>query len=369
MNTSKILRACEQALQYDECVYLFKEDGQFDNAVRTMVEHPVAFHHDLFLDCIQKVRNQEIHYKAVEFYLEQHPLELNRLLNVLTPNLDHARVVHQLRKTDNLPLVMEYLKDVQKENLSAVNEALNEIYIEDEDYTQLRDSIDTYDNFDQISLAHKVEKHELLEFRRIASYIYKKNSRFAQSVKLSKADKMYKDAIDGAAASKDVELVDELLRFFVSVNDKECFCATLYTCFDYISPDVALEMAWRNGYNDFVMPYMIQMMKNMNTSIKELKEKVKEPEVTEDPNAGMMPEVGGYGGGINGMMQLANSAYNDPHASQMMPSQGGGYGMGGSGGYAQQPQPHSQGNMMGGGGYPSQQYQGGPAQSGGYPSY
>ena len=99
-----------------------------------MVDHPVAFARDLFLDCIQKVRNQEIHYKAVQFYLEQHPLELTRLLQVLTPNLDHARVVHQLRKSKNLPLVVEYLKDVQKENLSAVNEALNEVLVDEEDY-------------------------------------------------------------------------------------------------------------------------------------------------------------------------------------------------------------------------------------------
>ncbi|KAL0585051.1 hypothetical protein ABG067_005188 [Albugo candida] len=103
------------------------------------------------LDCIQKVRNQQIHYKAVQFYLEQHPLELTRLLQVLTPNLDHARVVHQLRKSKNLPLVVEYLKDVQKENLSALNEALNKVLVDEEDYQGIRDSINVYDNFDHIA--------------------------------------------------------------------------------------------------------------------------------------------------------------------------------------------------------------------------
>lgn len=39
-------------------MYLYKEDGQPDNAVKTMVEHPIAFQHELFLDCIQKARNQ-----------------------------------------------------------------------------------------------------------------------------------------------------------------------------------------------------------------------------------------------------------------------------------------------------------------------
>lgn len=63
---------------------------------------------------ITQVRNQEVNYKAIAFYLEQHPLKLVRLLQVLTPNLDHSRVVHQLRRAENLPLAMDYLKSVQK---------------------------------------------------------------------------------------------------------------------------------------------------------------------------------------------------------------------------------------------------------------
>lgn len=55
-----------------------------------------------------------MNYKAIAFYLEQHPLKLVRLLQILTPNLDHSRVVHQLRKAENLPLAMDYLKSVQK---------------------------------------------------------------------------------------------------------------------------------------------------------------------------------------------------------------------------------------------------------------
>lgn len=33
---------------------------------------------------------------------------------MLTPNLDHSRVVHQLRRAENLPLAVDYLKAVQK---------------------------------------------------------------------------------------------------------------------------------------------------------------------------------------------------------------------------------------------------------------
>lgn len=48
--------------------------------------------------------------------------------------MDHTRVVLMLRKAGNLPLVKDYLIAVQKTNLSAVNEAVNELVIEEEDF-------------------------------------------------------------------------------------------------------------------------------------------------------------------------------------------------------------------------------------------
>ena len=58
-------------------------------------------------------------------------------------------------------------------NIEAVNDAYNDLLIEEEDYKTLRDSIDSFDNFNKISLASRLEKHELLEFRRLAAHLYK----------------------------------------------------------------------------------------------------------------------------------------------------------------------------------------------------
>ena len=57
-----------------------------------------------------------------------------------------------------LHLVKPYMVAVQSNNVSAVNEALNEIYVEEEDYERLRESVDMHDNFDQIGLAQKVKE-------------------------------------------------------------------------------------------------------------------------------------------------------------------------------------------------------------------
>ncbi|KAJ8613811.1 hypothetical protein CTAYLR_004926 [Chrysophaeum taylorii] len=285
MNTPKLLRACEIARLWDECVFLLKEDEQYDSAVKTMIDHSTSFQHDLFLDCVQKVRNIEIAYKAIVFYLEQQPLLLNRLLQVLTPHIDHSRVISVVRKMENLPLVQPYLKAVQKDNLSAVNEALNECYVDDEDYEALRQSIVDFDNFDHIALAQRVEQHELLEFRRVAAFIYKKNKRYHKSVALSKADKMYKDSIETVAEAADPALAEELLRFFCDVCDKECFCATLYTCYTYVKPDVAIELAWRNGYVDYLMPYVIQYVRHLHEKVADLEKKTTVKQTVDDDNA------------------------------------------------------------------------------------
>jgi clathrin heavy chain len=51
--------------------------------------------------------------------------------------------------------------------------AYNELLIEEEDYKSLRDSIEHFTQFDNIALAQRLEKHELLEFRRVAAILYK----------------------------------------------------------------------------------------------------------------------------------------------------------------------------------------------------
>merc|ERR1712083_964571 len=121
--------------------------------------------------------------------------------------------------------------------------------------------VEEFDNIDQIALSQRLEKHELLEMRRIAAIVYKKNKRYKQSIDLSKQDKMYKDCMETAFDSDNADLAEALLRFFCEdIKSKECFAACLYTCYDLIRPDVALELAWRNNMLDFAMPYLVQTL-------------------------------------------------------------------------------------------------------------
>jgi len=228
----------------------------------------------MFKEIVPKVGSIEICYKAIQFYLEEHPTMANDLLSALVSRVDHTRVINLVRKLGHLPLIKPYLLSVQKENLTAVNSAINELYVEEEDYENLRNSIDSYDNIETLELASLLEKHDLLEFRRIAAYLYKQNQKWQKSIDLSKKDEKWRDVIDTAAASRNPELVSNVMKYFVEEGRKDCFAACLFTCYDLVAPDVVMELAWKHGMMDFAMPFFVQSMKNMNSRISELESRV-----------------------------------------------------------------------------------------------
>jgi clathrin heavy chain len=271
-------------------------------------------------------------------------------MEVVEESIDHSRVVSQLRRSGDsaLKLGQEYLKSVQKNNLSPVNEALNELYVEDEDYEALRKSIDGFNNFNMIALASKLATHELLEFRRISAYVYRCNKKWSQSIDLSKNDRMWKDCIDTANESGDSEIIENLLRFFCDSSEKECFCAALYTCFSHISPDVVIELGWLNGYTNFVMPYLIQTFKRTHDRIEALEKRTEPPKEddAQDGIAGTYGNLGGFGGGV---LMLENGGGMGMPMPGMQPQMGG---MGG-------PDMSGFGGMMPPGGMPNGQMNGG----------
>lgn len=241
-----------------------------------MMEHSTeAWEHVNFKDVIVRVSNLDIYYRAIEFYLKEQPLLINDLLNIIVSKVDNSRVVGIMRKNNALPLIKKYLIKIQPQNITAVNEALNELYVDEEDTDALRRSIADYPSFDQLALAQRLEKHELLEMRRIAAVIYKNNKRYQQSIELSKKDKLYKDAMQCASDSASRDLAEGLLAFFctqpnadgTTTVNRECFAACLYTCNALIRPDVVLELSWKHKITDYAMPYMIQYMRETNDKV------------------------------------------------------------------------------------------------------
>jgi len=292
-------------------VFLYSHYDQFDNAVGVLIQHSAeCWEHKLFKEILGQVANTEIYYRAIDFYVNEHPLELNDLLLDMAAKLDHSRVVEKIRSVNHIPLIFKYLLHVQHDNISVVNEAINEVYLDEENYKGLRESVDGYNQFDQLALARHCEGHTLLEFRRISAYLYKQNKRWERSIELSKKDGLWGDAMECTAQSTDPNLAEGLLRFFVDSGEKQCFAACLFTCYELIKPDVVLELAWRNDLMNFAMPFMIQAFRDFDERLtgvqrqlatKDIKEKEKDEEerkASEEAAVG----AGFVGGGFNPMM-------------------------------------------------------------------
>lgn len=268
LNIPTLLQACKEGQHWNEAVFLYTHYDQFDNAVDVMIQHSTeAWTNDKFKDVISKVSNTEIYYRAIDFYVQEHPLLLNDLLLDLSGNLDHTRVVSIIRSKNYLALIQKYLLHVQRENLIAINEAVNELFLEEEDYKSLRESIDVYDQFDMIAMAKRLEKHDLLELRRISAYLYKLNKRWDKSIELSKTDELWLDATETVAESGDRALAEGLLRFFVEKGLNECYSACLFSCYELIRPDIVLELSWRYGLTDNAMPFMIQSFREFSDKL------------------------------------------------------------------------------------------------------
>lgn len=358
-NIPRLIRACEAAMLWKEMVYLHTQYNEFDNAALVMIAHSAdAWTASEFTTVITKAGNLEVMYKSVQFYIDEQPQILAELLSVLAPKVESSRVISILRKCNTekfgelgiLPLQKGYLLKAQEGNVPDVNEALNDVLVAEEAISELEASIEGFDNFDQFSLARKLEGHPLVDMRRISAKLYRRNGKYEHALAVSKNDKLYKDAIETVAASNDAELTEELANFFLSEKLFECFTAVLYTCFEYFRPDVALELSWRHGVLDHAMPFMIQTMKEIGQRLMGLEEESQEKreladdeqkkideEINDDPsvllfglnsnqtaNSGvpmlMAPQANGVMGGMGGGPTVPQIGWNPSAAATLQPT-------------------------------------------------
>jgi len=320
-NIPKIIRVLEQCYHWNEVVFLHNHYNGYDSALNVMIEHsPLCWRNDLFCQTLQKVTNTNLYTEAIKFYVNEQPQLLNDMLKVIANKLDLSTCVFELKNLNVTAMALPFLKSVQSNNNFDVNEALNCIYVDESDPESLKNSILEYSSFEQISLAKKIENHELLEFRRISALVYRKNKKFLQSIEISKKLEYFKDAIETALESGNDKLCEELLRFFASVGDKECFCACLYTCYEFIKPDVAMELAWRYDFTEFLMPYMIQTVRDLTIRMDHMQRKAEEDTKQKQKEK---EEMGGQSLDVNfGLQNNLNALVPMGMPGMNMPGQG-----------------------------------------------
>jgi clathrin heavy chain len=273
------------------------------SAAHAMMEHPVdAWEHEIFKDVLGKLGTSDLCYTAISFYVMTQPTLLHDLLMTLGAKIDATRVMLEVKKYAPVSTIRTYLEAVQDKNNRKVNDTLNGLYVEEEDFAALRSSVDRYNNFDSAELSAQLEKMELFEFRRIALLLHRRNKRYFHAIEVAKANELYSDAIEAAAESGDADLASKLLQFFCEQKRSDCFAACLYLCYDLVPQHVALELSWLHGMTDAAMPFLIQAAQDLNErvahlekTVSEAKKQVQEARAATAPAAPLMISGGAPG--------------------------------------------------------------------------
>ena len=204
--------------------------------------------------------------------LQKEHSELSKKFDTVTKDRD--TLMQEVAKTAPVYVIRPFLEAAQERNIKKVNEALNNLYVEEEDFDALRRSVDQFNNFDSADLSSRLEKMELFEFRKIALTLHRRNKRFSHALEVAKSNKLYPDAIATAAESQDRELVEKLLDYFVELKLEDCFSACLYACYDLLSPHVVLEKAWMNKMTEVAMPYLIQSVHEFTSKLERIERSI-----------------------------------------------------------------------------------------------
>ncbi len=70
-----------------------------------------------------------------------------------------------------------------------------------------------------------------------------------------------------ACDSRNIEIAESLIGWFLEIGRSDCFAACLFSCYDLLRPDVILELAWRHNILDFAMPYLVQVLREYLTKV------------------------------------------------------------------------------------------------------
>ncbi|KAI9629013.1 hypothetical protein H4Q26_018364 [Puccinia striiformis f. sp. tritici PST-130] len=273
INIPKVIRASEQARRWPELVFLYVHYDEFDNAVLAMMERSAdAWDHSQFKDIIVKgILSLSIISGQCGVVLQIAVVLSTRTTDSLDGSLDGFSCTNRsysgsedFSKDGQFTINQPYLIAVQHLDLPAINEAYHDLLIEEEDYATSRDSLSNHENFDQVNLAQRLENHQFLEFRRLASLVYAKNSKLQESIGLSKDDKLFKDAMITAASSNSNGVVEELLEYFVKIGNKNAL-RLVFISVMILFVRMLLKIYNGDTINDYTMPHRLQRMREQDT--------------------------------------------------------------------------------------------------------
>jgi len=293
-----MLEKTRDARLWAELVYLFVYSQDYDSACREIIAHPpVSFDHKQLLQIVGDVSSKELLLQVADFYFKYAPSHLNEFLRVSHlgyfhddameetvkdfNSVDPIGVVRLARDYDCLPLIQNYLELLVKDNIAELNNALVEIYVSAYDADSLRKLVYDTLNFDHSNLLEILtDEDQVDEMKKVAVILYGRLKRYEEGIRYAIKHEFFEEAAECAAASGELEHCEGLLKLICAKdfpNPKiraEVFAITLLRCGDILRPDIVMEYAWVYDLVDFMMPYMVTVVKRYTDGHDELEKTV-----------------------------------------------------------------------------------------------
>lgn len=315
------IKACRENFLWNEVVFMYILSNEVDQAIKEMMEHPSSFDHKQLIQVCGQTGQPDLLVQLTKFYIEYYPqnlveyLKVSRLGYFQTEELvdqkrkdflsvDPMAVLRLAKEYDIIRLVRPYFELCIDDGMIEINNALVDIYIQQNDAKALTELIkrttayDTYATLDRLT-----DAKQTVSLRRVAVAAYTSLKKFDEGIEYAIKNGFYDEASECAAESKDGTKCDQLLRLICSDEfpdkaiRKEIFAVAVARCGERARPDVVLELAWRFGMMDYAMPYMIGQLKSMTDKIAELEaakkvEPAKEEQTANDDGFGNFQEGG-----------------------------------------------------------------------------
>ncbi|EDO05779.1 uncharacterized protein BBOV_IV001820 [Babesia bovis T2Bo] len=268
INTARVARECCNLWLWQEAVYLYSLDTP-DTALISMIAHyGLAWDEKLFFETAATANNPEALYKAIHFCIQCKPLLLSRLLACAKGRVDAVRVVKILRNAGCLGLARNYLEQVADKTSGAVNDALFEIYVEEEECELLERSLEKLTTFDQAKLCAMLQEHRLPKMRSIAAQLYIQSRDFGKAAVIYRRNGDYVDAIMGVQTSRSESLAMDMVRYFVDQGLLEEFLVCLIVNYSLLDPADVLEYAWLHKVDmDILVPFLSHTIRTVSKAV------------------------------------------------------------------------------------------------------
>eukprot|EP00924_Labyrinthula_sp_SR-Ha-C_P001550 maker-scaffold_18-snap-gene-1.5-mRNA-1 protein AED:0.42 eAED:0.42 QI:0/0/0/0.66/1/1/3/0/1799 len=358
INSTKFVRISQSLLKYEEVAELYRIMGELESALSVLLSHTQFFAdpketvYGIILSQSEStvIRQESVYYRLLDLFVKLFPTSVSQLLDSIHSQrtkgreskpvkLDCSRVIKTLSAVGKLVLAREFLVQLQIENLrfeteskakqkanlkkyqkdyeisfsydmSAVNEAVNDLYIEEGSWELLRESIDKHTNFDHLKLARRLRESDNINFRQLSAKIFMGLKKYSEGMEICEKDDRFDECLIFARNSNDELICEDLLRKFASKGKERYFAALLVSCSHIIAPDIALELGWSKGWTNLTTPFMIQQLHKDRKHIQSLEERLTKLEGERNEEREKERQATMRNNGLSGNPMLANSSFN-----------------------------------------------------------